>query len=60
MSKKTTIISGNLAQDHEFIYPSYRLLEEEFDVDVCHLEGKTAQSTLGTKIPPNKYLEPWM
>ena len=28
--KKGIIISGNLAQDHEFIYPYYRLLEEEF------------------------------
>ena len=33
--KKGIIISGNLAQDHEFIYPYYRLLEEEILVDVC-------------------------
>ena len=26
--RKGIIISGNLAQDHEFIYPYYRLLEE--------------------------------
>ena len=38
--KKAIIISGNLAQDHEFIYPYYRLLEAGFDVDVCLLEGK--------------------
>ena len=54
MSKNAIIISGNLAQDHEFIYPYYRLLEEEFKVDVCLLEGKQVQGILGTKIPPNK------
>jgi len=52
--KKAIIISGNLAQDHEFIYPYYRLLEEGFIVDVCLLEGKPVQGILGTKIPPNK------
>ena len=51
---KAIIISGNLAQDHEFIYPYYRLLEEGFDLDVCLLEGKPVQGILGTKIPPNK------
>ena len=54
MSRKAIIISGNLAQDHEFIYPYYRLLEEEFEVDVCLLEGKPVQGIMGTKIPPNK------
>ena len=54
MSKKAIIISGNLVQDHEFIYPYYRLLEEEFEVDVCLLEGKPVHGILGTKIPPNK------
>ena len=52
--KKAIIISGNLTQDHEFIYPYYRLLEEGFIVDVCLLEGKPVQGILGTKIPPNK------
>ena len=43
---KAIIISGNLAQDHEFIYPYYRLLEEGFDLDVCLLEGKPVQGIL--------------
>ena len=51
---KAIIISGNLAQDHEFIYPYYRLLEADFEVDVCLLEGKPVQGISGTKIPPNK------
>ena len=48
------IISGNLAQDHEFIYPYYRLLEEEIDTDVCILEGTPVKGILGTTLPPNK------
>ncbi len=52
--KKAIIISGNLAQDHEFIYPYYRMLEEQIDVDVCLLEGKPVKGFLGTTLPPNK------
>ena len=51
---KAIIISGNLAQDHEFIYPYYRFLEAEFEVDVCLLEGKPVKGFLGTTLPPNK------
>ena len=51
---KAIIISGNLAQDHEFIYPYYRLLEADYDVDVCLLEGKPVKGILGTTLPPNK------
>ena len=52
--KKGLIISGSLAQDHEFIYPYYRLLEEDYKVDVCLLEGVPVKGILGTAIPPNK------
>ena len=52
--KKAIIISGNLAQDHEFIYPYYRLLEEEFLIDVCMNEGTKVKGFLGTDLPPNK------
>ena len=54
MKKKAIILSGNLVQDHEFIYPFYRLLEEGFAVDVCLNEGKPVKGILGTDIPPNK------
>ena len=54
MKKNALIISGNLVQDHEFIYPYYRLLEENFSVDVCLNEGKPVKGILGTDIPPNK------
>ena len=52
--KKGLIISGNLAQDHEFIYPYYRLLEEDYEVDVCLLEGIPVKGILGMTLPPNK------
>ena len=52
--KKGIIISGNLAQDHEFIYPFYRLLEANSKLDVCLIGGKPVQGILGTSLPPNK------
>ena len=52
--KKAIIISGNLAQDHEFIYPFYRLLEDNFSVDVCMNEGTRVKGYFGTDLPPNK------
>ena len=48
------IISGPLAQDHEFIYPFYRLLEEKCNLDVCLIGGKITTGILGTSLPPNK------
>jgi len=50
----SVIISGALAQDHEFIYPYYRLLEDDFDIDVCLNENKFVKGILGSDIPPNK------
>ena len=52
--RKGIIISGNLAQDHEFIYPYYRLLEADIEIDVCMLEGTPVKGFLGTTLPPNK------
>lgn len=54
MKKNAVIITGNLVQDHEFIYPYYRLLEENFKIDVCINEGKAVKGILGTDIPSNK------
>ena len=50
----SVIISGALAQDHEFIYPYYRLLEANSKLDVCLIGGKPVQGILGTDLPPNK------
>ena len=43
-----------MAQDHEFIYPFYRLLEENSKLDVCLIGGKPVQGIFGTTLPPNK------
>tara|TARA_A100001015_G_C14634534_1_gene573002 strand:- start:78 stop:608 length:531 start_codon:yes stop_codon:yes gene_type:complete len=51
---KAIIISGALAQDHEFIYPFYRVLEEGMELDVCIIGGKSVQGYFGTALPPNK------
>ena len=51
---KAVIISGPLAQDHEFIYPYYRLLEEKCELEVCIIGGKPTNGILGTVLPPNK------
>jgi protease I len=51
MSKKALIITGNLVQDHEHIYPYYRLLEEGFEMIVALKDGKSCVGILGTKIP---------
>jgi protease I len=50
----SVIISGALAQDHEFIYPYYRLLEANSKLDICLIGGKPVQGILGTQLPPNK------
>lgn len=51
---RSIIISGDQAQDHEFIYPYYRMLEEGYEVDVCIIGGKPVKGILGTTLPPNK------
>ena len=48
------IITGKLVQDHEFIYPYYRLLEEGYEVDVATKDKETVFGHLGTKIVPTK------
>lgn len=52
--KSALMLSGNLVQDHEFIYPYYRLLEDGFTVDVALLGGNPVEGILKTRIPPNK------
>ena len=52
--KNALILSGNLVQDHEFIYPFYRLLEDNFSVDVALLGGNPVEGILKIRIPPNK------
>lgn len=51
---KALIITGKNVQDHEFIYPYYRLLEEEYNVTIALKDGEETTGILGTKIPPDK------
>lgn len=47
------MITGKLVQDHEFIYPYYRLKEEGFDVFIGLKDKEKTVGSLGTKIPPD-------
>ena len=49
--KKALILTGKMVQDHEFIYPYYRVQEEGFEVIVATEDGKETVGQLGTKIP---------
>ncbi len=54
MNKKILIITSKLVQDHEFIYPFYRLKEEGYEVLTCNGENKQVLGYFGTKIPPKE------
>lgn|SRR3989338_6678330 len=55
--KRALFLTGKLVQDHEFIYPYYRLQEEGFEVTVATEDGKETQGQLGIKIPVNAKIE---
>ena len=57
MTKKALIITGKFVQDHEFIYPYYRLKEEGFEVDVATKNGEEALGSIGVKVPATKSYE---
>jgi protease I len=55
MKKKSAlIITGSLVQDHEFIYPFYRLKEEGIATKVFNGSQQQVLGYFGTKIPPQK------
>ena len=54
MSKKALILTGNLVQDHEFIYPYYRVQEDGYKVDVAVRDKKQVNGIIGSKIIPTK------
>ena len=54
MSRNALIIAGRLTQDHEYIYPYYRLQEEGYEVDVAVRGNQMVLGILGAKIEPNK------
>src|SRR3989338_9889761 len=54
MQKKAIIIAGNLIKDNEYVYPYYRLQEEEFEVDVAVRGKETVLGSIGVKVVPTK------
>ena len=52
--KKALIITSKLVQDHEFIYPFYRLKEEGYEVDTFNNDLKQVLGYFGTKVPPKE------
>ena len=53
-AKRALIITGKLVQDHEYIYPYYRLQEAGYDVDVAVRGKEPCQGQIGAKIIPTK------
>ena len=53
--KKALILTGNFVQDHEFIYPYYRVQEEGYDVDVGVRGGEQVNGIIGIKFVNTKY-----
>jgi protease I len=55
--KTSVIITGKLVQDHEYIYPYFRLREDDISVDVAVDGGKEVQGQIGSRIIPTMDFE---
>lgn len=53
-TKKALILTGRLVQDHEYVYPYYRLQEDGYLVDVAVRGKETVFGNIGVKIVPTK------
>jgi len=51
---KAVIVTGKLVQDHEYIYPYYRLQEAGYEVDVATRGKETVEGFIGVKVVPTK------
>ena len=54
MAKRALIITGKLVQDHEYIYPYYRVQEEGYELDVAVRGKEQVLGQIGVKIVPTK------
>jgi len=54
MTRRALILAGKLIQDHEYIYPYYRLQEEGYEVDVAVRGKETVLGQIGVRIVPTK------
>ena len=52
--RKAVIVAGKMIQDHEFIYPYYRLQEDGYEVDVAVKGRETVQGQIGVKVVGTK------
>ena len=52
--KNALILTGNLVQDHEYIYPYYRVQEDGYNVEVAVRGKKQVNGIIGSKIIPTK------
>jgi protease I len=56
-SNKAVIVTGKLVQDHEYIYPYYRLKEAGYDLDVATVDGLETVGQLGAKVLATKRID---
>jgi len=49
--KRAIMICGENVQDQEWVYPYYRLQEENFEVKVATKDGKETTGIIGIRIP---------
>lgn len=54
MGRKALIITGKLVQDHEYIYPYYRVQEDGYSIDVAVPGKEQVQGQLGVKVLTTK------
>lgn len=54
MRKKALIIAGKSTQDHEYVYPFYRVQEAGFELDVAVRNKENVMCSLGIPIKPTR------
>lgn len=47
---RAVIVTGKLVQDHEYVYPYYRLSEAGYDIDVAVPGGEEVLGSIGVKV----------
>jgi protease I len=58
MSRSAVIITGPGFQDHDVVYTYYRLLEEEWNVDVATRDAERVTGKYGVPLPMDKTAKP--
>ena len=53
MSKRAVIITGPGFQDEEVVYPLYRLMEEDIQVDIATKDGEVVYGKYGVPARAN-------